>query len=266
MNNTIIPEDELFEVPARNISEEMNVLLEKGARKTLREPRTYLGASLMGDPCPQRMVYILKGVEPDQPESADQLRTFAIGHQLETLVANELRRSGFYLQTEQDLGGPLGFSVDDGKIQGHIDGQILRGPLQVDYPLLWECKTLKASSWRELQKHKCEVAFSRYYAQIQIYMHYMNYKYCLLTCLNKDTSELYHELVPYEEKAAVSCVERAHEILECVEQNQEAPRLGRNPDFYECRVCRFHDRCWPKNSEASQKNFPCGLEPRRHGT
>lgn len=251
MNKFIIPEDELFEVPARNIVEEMNVILEKGARKTPRERRTYLGASLIGDPCPQRMVYILKGVEPDQPESAEQLRTFAVGRQLETLVANELRRAGFYLQTEQDLGGPLGFSVDDGKIQGHIDGQILRGPLKVDTPLLWECKTLKASSWRELQKHRCEVVCPKYHAQIQIYLHFVKYKNCLLSCLNKDTSELHHELVPYEEKAAVSYVERAHDILEGLENDQEPSRLGRNAEYFECRMCRFHDRCWPKNSGAS---------------
>lgn len=87
------------------------------------------------------------------------------------------------------------------------------------------------------------MAFSRYYAQIQIYMHYMKYSSCLLSCLNKDTSELSHELVPYEEKAAISYVERAHDIIEDLEKDQEPIRLGRNAEYFECRMCRFHDRC-----------------------
>lgn len=146
MNNTVIPEDEFFETKVRDISSEMNTILEKGARRTPREQRTYLGASLVGDPCQRRIVYTLTGCEPDSPESAEQLRTFAMGHQLESLLANELRRAGFCLQTEDDNGQPLGFSTQEGKIQGHIDGQILKGPLKVDYPLLWEYKHLAGPS------------------------------------------------------------------------------------------------------------------------
>lgn len=81
----------------------------------------------------------------------------------------------------------------------------------------------------------------------------MNVKDCLLTCLNKDTSELYHELIPYGQKTAQCYVERAHELLQLVEQPEAATQLGRTPEYFECRMCRFHDHCCVQ----SKKKFPC---------
>lgn len=240
----MIEETELFASKPWHVSEPVNAQIQTALQNEPGPARTYLGASLLGDPCTRRIHYTFRGIAPDTPGTGEQRRTLEMGHHLESLVASWLQRAGFQLQTTDDNGAQFGFSQANGRIQGHIDGVLTGGPLDVAYPLLWECKTMKAARWRELTKNTLEVTNPRYYAQVQLYMAYMGFERCLFTSLNKDTAELYHALIPFDGKAASYYSDRAVQILRALDAKEEAPRLARNSDYFECKMCRFYKTCW----------------------
>jgi hypothetical protein len=197
--------------------------------------------------------YTFLGATPDKPETGQQKRIFEMGHILEFHIANWLTNAGFDLQTHDESGHQFGFSQADGKIQGHVDGIIHDGPIDAKYPILWECKTMKSASWRELARDSLEIANPQYFAQIQLYMAYLNLPQCLFTSLNKDSSELYHELIPFNSATAASYSDRAVKILKATESKEFLPRIAIKPDFFECKMCRFHNTCWNQTEKLTNE-------------
>ena len=173
------------------------------ARHRLQAPRDYLGASRIGEACARRLAYEYAHTpkDPDKAFTGQTLRIFAAGHTFEDLTIEWLRAAGFELRTRRRDGGQFGFETAGGRIKGHIDGVIVGGPdVGVSWPALWEHKALKAKSWTDVVKRGVELSKPVYYAQLQIYMAYMELETALFTCLNKDTQELHHErvdLVPH---------------------------------------------------------------------
>jgi hypothetical protein len=109
---------------------------------------------------------------------------------------------------------------------------------------------MKAEYWRKMAKHGLRNANQQYYAQVQIYMAYFELTNCIFTALNKDTAELYQEPVPFDACIASFYSDRAVEILRACDANEEKGRLSSNPDYFECKMCRYKNRCW--NKEANQ--------------
>ena len=66
----------------------------------------------------------------------------------------------------------------------------------------------------------------------------------LFTAINKDTTELYHELVPFNAALAQEMSDRAVFILRAVESGETMPRVSADPNYYECRFCAYRHRCW----------------------
>jgi hypothetical protein len=137
-----------------------------------QEKRDYLGASMLGDECVRKIQ--LQYMKHESEISAQNLRTFAIGHCLEVLIAEWIKLAGFDLKTRNENDEQFGFSIADGKIAGHCDGVIFGGPNFLKYPALWECKTLNNKSWTDTAKRGVLVTKPLYYAQIQLYMAYLS--------------------------------------------------------------------------------------------
>ncbi|MDR0942239.1 MAG: hypothetical protein LBM19_01310 [Holosporales bacterium] len=115
-----------------------------------QEKRDYLGASMLGEECIRKVQ--LQYMKREADVSAQNLRTFAIGHCLEDLIADWIKLAGFDLRTRNENGEQFGFSAADGKIAGHVDGIIFGGLDFCRYPCLWECKTLNNKSWNDTAK------------------------------------------------------------------------------------------------------------------
>ena len=217
------------------------------AERTNQRPRDYLGASRIGEPCAQRLVYEFTKttVDPGKDFEGRPLRLFEAGHVFEDLAIRWLRAAGCELRTEKSDGGQFGFETAGGRIRGHVDGIIVGGPsLEIPWPVLWEHKALKASSWSETAKKGVRSSKPVYFAQMQIYMAYMELEAALFTALNKDTCELYHEHVPFDASAAQELSDKAVDVLRAAEAGDVLPRIATRPDFYLCRFCPFSARCW----------------------
>jgi len=212
-----------------------------------KPPRTYLGASRIGEPCSRKLVYEYTHTPKDDGKDFDGglLRIFAAGHQFEHLSIRWLRAAGFDLRTHNRSGEQFGFSVAAGRIRGHIDGVIVAGPdVGICWPALWEHKALKAKSWSDLVKRGLKSSKPIYFAQVQLYMAYMDLVVALFTAMNKDTQELYHEVVALDAAATQALSDKAVQVIRAAEAGEILPRIATARDFYLCRMCEYAKRCW----------------------
>ncbi|MBF0143052.1 MAG: hypothetical protein HQL59_06290 [Magnetococcales bacterium] len=225
------------------------------AEEAASPPRQYLGGSRLGVACERALQFEYAGAPRDAGRGFDgkTLRIFAAGHLFEELAIRWLRAAGFNLVTQKRDGGQFGFSVAKGRIQGHVDGILSGGPLDVpmSYPALWECKSLNNKSWNDTGKRGVALSKPVYAAQIATYQAYMETAVpgistnpALFTAINKDTAELHFELVPFDADLAQRMTDRAVRVLQATEAGELLPRLTRDSSHFECRFCDWQDRCW----------------------
>ena len=220
-----------------------------------REKRRYLGGSRLGIACERALQfeYADTPVDPGAEFSGRTLRIFEVGHVLEDLAIRWLGLAGFDLYTQRKDGGQFGFSVADGRIRGHVDGVIANAPadLGLAFPMLWECKTMNDKHWRDTAKKGVAITKPVYAAQIATYQAYMEPSIpgisenpALFTAINKNTQELWFELVPFDGGLAQRMSDRAVRVIQATEAGEQLPRIATEPGYYECKYCAWAGRCW----------------------
>jgi hypothetical protein len=216
-------------------------LLEEGARVDPEKTRGYLGASAVGHPCMRQVQYTWLC------DPAHALRTrdiFARGHYFEAQTREHFTRAGFKF-VEPDR---LEFEALDGWLRGHADGIFLDGPKipDVKYPCLWEAKCINAKGWRSLDRDGIDKANPQYAAQVALYQQYLgvNDHPAIFTCVNADTCERLHILVPFDPEGARVWTERAQTIINATRAGELLPRFTEDPNHFRCRLCGHKERCW----------------------
>lgn len=230
------------------LSDQINQLIDAGLqRENEKQPkRAYLGASEIGQKCLRRLAYGWHGY-PRAPFPGRALRRFRLGHIHEDETADWLRNAGFTIEGQQ-----AEYSVLDGKSQGHIDGVVTAGPVDLPYPMLWEHKIMKASIWRATLAHKVEKEHPTYFAQVQIYMRQFALKNTLFTALNSDTSELLFEVIPADVAQGDANAEKTVNIVSS-KSPLEFPRLCTKSTDFEGKFCPYHEPCWATPKVATVK-------------
>ena len=216
-------------------------------RNQQQRRRDYLGGSRIGEPCARKLVYEITHtpLDPGKDFDGQTLRIFDAGHQFETLSISWLQFAGFDLRTHRRDGEQFGFVTGNGRIRGHIDGVIVAGPdIGVAWPALFEHKAVNAKSWTDIVTRGVQLSRPVYYAQLQIYMVYMELETALFTALNKDNQALHHEVVAFNAAAAQALSDKAVDIIRAAEAGELPPRIAASSDFYLCRWCAYAERCW----------------------
>jgi hypothetical protein len=234
-------------VPATTVRVNARVDAALVARNQRQRQRDYLGGSRIGEACTRKLVYEVAHTPKDTGCDFESgiLRIFDAGHQFETLSIRWLRLAGFDLRDRGASGELFGFAAAGGKLRGHADGVIVAGPVVgIRWPSLWEHKALGQKSWNDLVKHGLRQSKPIYFAQVELYMAYLELEVALLTALNRDTLALYHEAVPFDAAEAQCLSDRAVEILRAAEAGEMPPRIAAHSDFYRCRFCPYAARCW----------------------
>ena len=220
--------------------------------------RSYLGGSRLGVACQRAMQFEYAQAPKDEGRdfSGQLLRIFAAGHLFEDLAIKWLRQAGFELFTTKGNrpdGEQFGFETAGGRIQGHVDGIIIGGPheIEMSYPALWECKSMNARSWKETVKKGVTISKPVYAAQIAVYQAYMepqvagiSQNAALFTAINKNTAEIYHELVPFDGAMAQKMSDKGVRIIQATEAGELLPRISRTATHFECKMCSWQDLCW----------------------
>ncbi len=106
-------------------------------------------------------------------------------------------------------------------------------------------------NWRDTAKKGVAVTKPIYAAQMAIYQAYMESSIpgiasqpALFTAINKDTQELWMELVPFDAALAQRMSDRAVKVIQATEAGELLPRVATEPSFYECKYCAWARRCW----------------------
>jgi hypothetical protein len=235
--------------PADQTPTRLNDLIDAAliAANRAKPPRRYLGASRIGEPCARKLVYEVTRTPKDDGKELEGtiLRIFEAGHQLEDLCVRWLRDAGFDLRTRNRSGEQFGFAIADGRIRGHIDGVIVDGPDGgIAWPALFEHKALGQKSWTDVVKRGVRIARPVYFAQMQLYMAYMQLPVALFTATNRDSLALYHETVPFDAAEAQALSDKAVAVIRAAEAGELLPRIATAPDFHLCRTCEYAKRCW----------------------
>ena len=227
------------------IGEQINAAIDYGlAKRRATEPkRTYLGASRLGDPCARKLVYEYRGYDGTPPPGL-LLRVFAAGHAFEALTIEWLRLAGFDVRDRDRHDKQFRFHQVSGRIAGGIDGVIISGPVTLPYPVLFENKAIKASTWNRLVKYGLAATSEVYEGQVQLYLGYLKLQHALFCAMNKDTQELYWQLIPLDLALCQHLSDRAVDILRAAEADELPPRIAAARDHYLCRMCDFAKRCW----------------------
>jgi len=278
LNHTITQTSTLSTTQLPSLSDKINQLIDASLQANHAQAlkREYLGASRLGVSCSRALQYEYTDTPRDPPWSGKTLRIFAMGHALEKMAWQWLSDAGFEISTTGLNNQPHGFATADGRIQGHIDGIIYKCPQYdrlaevfkksgerkmetdagIDYvstimacPALWECKSMNAKSWRRTVTYGVSKAHPSYAVQIALYQAYMglNQNPALLTAINKDTSEIYHELVVFNADLAQQASDRGVNILLATNAGETLPRVTSDPNDFACRFCDWQKHCWQEN-------------------
>jgi hypothetical protein len=213
--------------------------------------RDYLGASRWGEECERKLGYEFHKTPKDSGGgfSADVLRIFDMGHDSEARMAAYMVSAGYDLKTHGADGKQIGFTAAGGKLGGHCDGIIHSGPGLVDVPVVWENKALNNKSWNDTLEKGVKVSKPVYYAQIQTYIGYFDLKGGLFTAVNRDTGDIYAELVSFDPMTAQEVTDRAVRVIES-SNPEELPRITKVRTDWRCRFCSFRNGCWSEKTSA----------------
>jgi hypothetical protein len=229
--------------------------------------RNYLGASRLGISCERALQfeYAAAPVDTGRDFSGRILRIFEVGHAFESLVIRWLRIAGFEVLDCQATGEQFGFAVADGRIAGHCDGIVVGGPktLHWVYPMLLEIKTMNDKSFRDCVKRGVRLSKPVYAAQMAVYQAYLHDVLrdsdamrahrlstgladnpALFTAINKDTQEIWCELVSFDGVLAQQMSDRGVRVVRATEAGELLPRGFAESAHFECRMCSYQQRCW----------------------
>jgi hypothetical protein len=233
-----------------------------------REERNYLGGSRLGEECVRKLGYEFHRVAKDEGRhfKGKTLRIFDMGHDGEERMAGYLRKAGFTLLTERPDGQQFGFGIAWNEtrgcyaIAGHIDGVLTAGPATIGthtmaYPCLWENKALGGKSWNDCKRKGVIASKPVYYAQMQIYMAYLDLADYpgLFTALNRDTGDIYPEIVQFAPAAAQAASDKGVQVVSS-EAPEHLPRGASSPDNFLCKWCDYRERCWAEPAGQRETN------------
>jgi hypothetical protein len=215
-----------------------------------KEPkRNYIGASIIGRECERQIQFMFFKTPMDTPFDGQKLRIFELGHKIESLVVRWFRMAGFDLETDHtfgpNMGEQVGFSALDGRFKGHRDGCLRGGPSFLKYPALWECKGLADKYFKAVVKNGVRAEHPEYFGQIQIQQAYfeLDENPAVFTVINKNTCELYHEMVPFDPAVAQDLSDKAYRIIQYCDRGLWLPRISNDPTWYKCRFCSYSKTC-----------------------
>lgn len=238
--------------------------------RSQEEPRSYLGASLLGYACDRRLGYEFFKTVPAKSFTGNTYRLFDTGHDAEERVKKYLEYAGFEILALRSKGGQFGFGLwpDDahpkGRVAGHCDGIIVRAPIPMPTPAIWENKAMNNARWSKVEREGLKAAEPEYYVQVQLYMGHVREgrqaldampNPALWTAFNRDTGRIYFELVEFDNYVFQKATARGQHIVHA-RGPEYLERVTKDPSDFRCKFCPYQEACW---AEPKIPAAPVGL-------
>lgn len=196
------------------------------------EPRKYIGASSIGKPCMRQIWYSYQGETVQKREPESQI-TFEIGHRLEEMMLDYLKKSGVIVICQGK------FYQDNSvfQLQGHVDGVIT---IDNELRAILELKTAKESSFNKFKQKGLKEWCKGYYSQLQCYMGMSGISRGVLLAINKNSSEMHQEWVDFDNQHYELLKLKAQSIIT---SQSPPPKISDNGSYYICKQCEFRKTC-----------------------
>lgn len=216
----------MAKLPVKSIKDRMNGIVH------VSFPRPHLGGSVVGHTCKRFVFYSFRWAYLNKIE-AKLNRIFRIGDAIETILVKELAEIGIEVKySQQQVGGYKGHGGGSTDGRAWIDGE----------EHLFEAKSMNHTNFLEMQRKKCEESKPQYYNQTQIYMGKLGLKKTLFICMDKNTSDIYIEIIKFDEYTYEMLLAKEEEVIDAVHINT-FPRISNNPSWYQCKFCDAKEVC-----------------------
>lgn len=202
--------------------------------------RSHMGASLIGGECARAIWYGWRWVtKPKFPGRI--LRLFNRGHLEEARFIALLLLIGVEVYQQDQQGNQFRISHANGHFGGSGDGVGVGVPdLQPGTAALLEFKTHGEKSFKELVSKGVRDAKFEHYVQMNVYMRKMGLAVGLYGAVNKNTDELYLEIIVLDFAVADQFLSRGETLIAM----QDPPsRINESPGFWKCRFCDHRPVC-----------------------
>lgn len=243
------------------------------------KPRGHLGASVIGNRCVRQVWYGFRWAHRTQ-HTGRLHRLFIRGHEEEFRFVRYLRSMGAtvrdyaerltllpdgtyravpwdeinfegrdvsanwaHIAVAAEKGIKLkqfGFKTHNGHFAGSCDGMIW-DPVHFaeDWGLL-EFKTHSDKSFKQLTSKGLVSSKQTHYVQMQIYMYHLGLRWGLYCAVNKNTDEVFFDIVVAKPEIA----EHYNDIaLKIIKANKPPQRITENKAWFECKFCDFRQIC-----------------------
>ncbi len=215
------------------IENDLNFIMEDGMVR--QDKRDYVGYSSIGQKCVRKTWYSFRWVKTTYVNKRIQ-RIFDRGNLEEDRVAQDLTNKGCSVVLKQSE--VIGYA---GHVKGHIDGVVVGVPTAEKTDHLFECKTMKASKYKEYLKVGLKIFSSAYWQQIHSYSGKLRLKRILFVACNKDTEERDYKRINYDKDQ----FEIGEKIASFILMSDSAPERLPNssPTYFHCKWCDYSDIC-----------------------
>jgi hypothetical protein len=218
--------------------------------------RHHLGASVIGDDCAARVWFGFRWVlteqyidhKTGQDITAQRKRLFNRGHKEEARFIEWLRGAGVIVD-EFQADGKTQFRISgcSGHFGGSLDGKGIfpKELIGKELPhMLLEFKTSSSKYFPDLKEKGVKINKVRHYRQMCLYGKHYGLKYACYFCVNKDTDEIYIEVIELDWKVAEELELAAAMII----NSPTVPKkISENSSYYECRyLCAYKNICHKK--------------------
>jgi hypothetical protein len=213
------------------------------AEKAATTFRKHLGASKIGDACGRKLWYEFRHADrpinrSTRPQGQVE-RVFERGHREEPYIISYLKACGHELENTpenqiriSDCGGHFGGSVDN---VGYLPKQF-----GVPEKILYEFKTSNSAEFLKLTKNDVRSVKPMHYSQICAYGYKLDLNYCLYICVDKNTEDLYVELVAIDKSYGKSMIDKAALIIT---SGTPLPKISLSASHFSCKWCSLADVC-----------------------
>lgn len=217
--------------------------------------RRHLGASSIGKSCSRALWYEFhwakeQGTTSKVMTEGQVYRLFNRGKREEAPIIAYLKGIGCKFEQDQDQ-DQIQFSHHEGHFGGSLDQTGFLPPkFKIDKRIFFEFKTMNLTYFAKVKKNGIQKEKPQYWAQVCTYGHGMNIDYVMFVCVNKNTDELWIELLKIDHAFGASMVDKAHDIITA---RMPPPKISLVKTAFVCKQCPFIDICH-ENEPIQDKN------------
>lgn len=225
--------------------------IDAGYASEMREKaRDYIGASIIGNPCDALLAFSLRGF-PEDPIDPRIQRVFRMGHMLEDVVVNDLKRKAEVRVWEKDgiTGRQHAYEEWGGHISCHMDGHV---ELDDGVVRVLEIKSMNDASFKKFKSEGVKFSHPRYFAQLQMMMGMSGIPQSVFVATNKNNQEYHAEIVDFDEFEYAHICERISHVM-----SGKARKIATDHTDWRCRGCFKSSVCW-HGAEVHKSCVTCG--------